>query len=97
MSEIRLPDEVINHRLPTKQGKKSTKIELFSAKQFAHRWSPLKRGMFTPAPPLNTARRQGFWEVMYRVRINGKWHGGGSYTLFTREQVMEMILGGWNK
>jgi hypothetical protein len=41
-----------------------------------------------------SSERLEFWRKHYRVRINGKWHGGGKYSLFTRREVFDMILKG---
>lgn len=92
MSEIRIADEVLLHRLHNKQGKKSIKYELFKSKQFCHHWTPLKRGAFVPSPPLNTVKRHEFWETMFRVRVNGKWKGDAKYSLFRRDEIIKMIL-----
>lgn len=97
MSDFRQPDEVITRRLPKNQGKKhgkiSTKYELFSAKQWALRWSPADDRFF-PKPPLHSEKRKQFWETMYRVRINGRWMiREAHYTLLSRDEIMKLILG----
>lgn len=91
MSEIRIPDEVILRNNQGKISPKTCKYELFQATQFAWRWTPLQRGKFHPSPPLNTERRQEFWLSRYRVRLNGRWVGDSKYTLFSREQIADMI------
>lgn len=97
MSETRTPDEIFLHRLPENNGKKSgkncIKYELFQAKQWALDWCPCDRKFF-PRPSLESIARKKYWEQMYRLRINGKWHGQeAKYRFYTREEIGKMLMG----
>lgn len=90
MSEIRAADIVVRFGNATPQGKKTLRIELFSAEQFRHNWNPTKRTMY-PHPPL---RNPDYWQQYYRLRIDGRWFGrhgkGYKYGFYTLEEVVQL-------
>lgn len=95
MSETRLPDEVLIHKMPENRGKKQggmyEKYELFSAVQFAKKWNPME-DRFYPKPPLQGSARTRFWSRHYRVRVNGVWLAcAAKYTLYTRDEIGAMM------
>ena len=70
---------------------KRKKIEIFSAKDWKHWFKPWKVSSFHPRPPLNNSE---WWEQMYRVRIDRKWHTNhknAKYCFFTQEEINEII------
>lgn len=90
MSEIRAADIVLRFGNAAIHGKKSLRIELFSAEQFRNKWNPFKRTMY-PHPPL---RNQEFWQQYYRMRIDGRWIGrnkkGYKYGFYTLEEALQL-------
>lgn len=95
MSETRLPDEVLTHKMLENRGKKQggiyIKYELFSAVQFAKKWDPMEDS-FYPKPPLQGSARMIFWARHFRVRVNGKWlSDAAKYTLYTKDEIGAMM------
>jgi len=88
MSEIRIPDIVWRWGNAAAQGKKSLRIELYSAEQWRRNWNPYRKTMH-PHPLLRTRE---YWNQYYRLRVDGRWLGkaGYKYTFFTLVQAVEL-------
>lgn len=97
MSDEREPDYIILVRLPKSLGTKTfknCKLELFRANKFKSAWSPSGKDRFIPAVPLKYDDAATFWESeLYRVRLDGKWHGKIKYTFLGWERVGQLIKG----
>lgn len=93
MSEERVADIVLNVKVPQKQSKKATKIELFLARQFEVNWSIDSRTKFSPDVPIRFSDRRSFWDSeLYRVRVNGRWFmPQGKYCFFPLTRVVGLI------
>ena len=97
MSEVRIPDEVWSVSLPQNQGKKLTKIELFSAKQWREYALRIKdRNRFSPKIPGLPAARREYYSTRYRVRVDGRFILGPRKTFitFTKQEIFDRYLNG---
>lgn len=97
MSDEREPDYIILTRLPKPIGTKTfknCKLELFRAEKFKTAWSPSGKDRFIPAVPLRFDDAAKFWESeIYRVRLDGKWHGEKKYTFLDWNGIGQLIKG----
>ncbi len=85
MSDYRHKTATLKLVTSENKGKKTVKIELFSAVRWRQKHRPWKKVMF-PRPPLNNDIK--WWQLRYRLRVNGKWHGKrANYVFYTRDQV----------
>ncbi|WP_422451871.1 hypothetical protein [Endozoicomonas sp. ALC066] len=85
MSESRKPKVTLRVRF---QGKKAVKIDLFPASEFP------KSGALRPdGEPITGTKAKT--SRLFRMRVNGRWFPVGMKKVFyTRQQVMDMLLGG---
>lgn len=92
MSDERVADMVLRVRLPKKPGKKTVKIELFHAGQFRYSWSENLKRRFIPSVPLRYADRDTYWaQQIYRLRIDGRWHGPARYTFLSWRDIVALL------
>jgi hypothetical protein len=92
MSDHRKPIASFTKRVAENQGNKtcikSIKIEIFPAYFFSDAWEPGSNS-FVPKPPLKSSSRKKYWEMNFRVRVDGSWYpDGDKYNMFTKKNIM---------
>lgn len=99
MNEQRKPTETWFKRLPVKVGQKASrkcnlKIELFPLYLWGRWWSPGCH-LFSPKLPLRSEDRIEFWQIRYRIRVNGKWVGSrAKYVSYTKQMILDRYFNG---
>ncbi len=96
MSEVR--PVFASWRFADIRGKKSLRIELFRAREWRSGYRPIKRNTI-PRPPIRPNMANAYWNSLYRLRIDGRWHRPGKerYAFYTMQEAAgiaeEMING----
>lgn len=93
MSEERIANLALRVWVPLASGKKTVKIELFGMAKFRPAWTKEKRKTFSPrAPTSRITDFNKYWDQeIFRVRVDGKWHGEAKYRFFDWPEIAEMM------
>ena len=93
MSTHLKPVASLSVRVPRKQGKSNTKIDLFSVSDFEVNYTTQCRSDFYPKVPLGFEDNQLYWiSAMYRLRINGRWFcPKARYSFFRLTKIAELV------
>lgn len=100
-NEPRIPDQIISVRTPRVKRViqhdlfPEMKVEMFGAYQFKDKHNRMDRN-FRPTVPIGFEERKEWYNSMFRLRINGKWHvpGKTKYVFFSKEEVGRLLVDG---
>lgn len=88
---LRKVHKVFLFRLPHIMGKRSIKIEQYRAKLWRSKARPLSKH-FHPKVPNNLLDQRRYFDIRYRIKINGSWYreNGTRYTMLTQAEIYEI-------
>lgn len=80
-------------KIPSNEGAKSLKIELYKAGHFREHFDLYDREKWFPKPPFRSNARRTFWQQRYRVKVNGFWYGAeAKYRTYTKHEIFKEIV-----
>jgi len=91
-----MEERVHSHSILLRKGsKKQAVIEFFPAAQWKMVYRPGKKNVY-PKPP---SIKDDYWEIRYRIRVNGTWRKGRGisekYHFFTMEEGLAFVGEFW--